>query len=212
MEIYDILSMLLRFSSFCHFSNDIVTFCAIYSQEGSIFSLWSWFGGGGKAVLFLLSLSSHSNPRVFKSLAIELIWVFCPPPSLSWFTYIFRFNGVMGWWCCRSDYPRLCLFCCFVSQQSWFWAFHNFSNFSPPPPQVHLEGGRSWGGPQTSRAGKEQNETAGLGLEVGGGGYSAFFFNSFLNVHSPWTCYVITPSKSSLPRLGLVLLFWPFYI
>ena len=46
--------------------------------------------------------------------------------------------------CCRSDWPGLCLFCCYqplcvISQQSWFWAFflfHQFSNFTPPPQEI----------------------------------------------------------------------------
>ena len=52
-----------------------------------------------------------------------------------------------SWWTCvyppppptqhRSDWSGLCLFCCFqpscvVSQQSWFFFFAYFSNFTPP--------------------------------------------------------------------------------
>ena len=54
--------------------------------------------------------------------------------------------------CCRSDWPGLCLFCCYqpscvVSQQSWFWAFlfHKYSNFTPlPHPQVSSFRSTSW--------------------------------------------------------------------
>ena len=48
-----------------------------------------------------------------------------------------------GMRCCRSDWPGLCLFCCYqllciVSQQSWLGVFflcHKFSNSTPPPQQ-----------------------------------------------------------------------------
>ena len=46
-----------------------------------------------------------------------------------------------GMWCCRSDWPGLCWFCCYqplcvVSQQGWFglFLFHKFSNFTLHPP------------------------------------------------------------------------------
>ena len=45
--------------------------------------------------------------------------------------------------CCRSDWPGLCLFCCYqplcVVSQELIWAFllHQLSNFTPPPPQAH---------------------------------------------------------------------------
>ena len=60
--------------------------------------------------------------------------------TIGGFASSFRFPS-HGMRCCRSDWPGLCLFCCYqsscvVSQQSWFLAFlfHKFSNFTPPPP------------------------------------------------------------------------------
>ena len=69
---------------------------------------------------------------------IEISSFYPPPPMLEWWVR-----------CCKSDWPGLCMFCCYqpfciVSQQSLFglFLFHKFSNFTPPPPGSFAVGDR----------------------------------------------------------------------
>ena len=87
-------------------------------------------------VILLLFLHPPSQQSLFTP-AINYPY----PPFHQHNFYISRTLESDGMRCCRSDWPVLCLFCCYqpssvVSQQSWFWAFlfHKFSYFTPPPP------------------------------------------------------------------------------
>ena len=129
----------------------------------------------------------------FLSKPLKMLWVFVRANIL--------LNHIMWLWftCCRSDWPGLCLFCCYqplcvVSQQSWFGVFCFISPFySAPPPRPQLKEncspGGSWG---LTNAPLSATMLPNCFHRLGGGGVS---------VHLKWewvpVFYIICPSPSS---------------
>ena len=52
-------------------------------------------------------------------------------------------------WSDRSDWPGICLFCCYQPELIWAFLFHKFQFHSPPPPQGWRSGGFNANDPQS---------------------------------------------------------------